>query len=230
MTLYIFTLRDHKMRRVYILYTKLGPLAPKLGLLTPKLTLGDPFPTGPQHKYGDSLLSHSAGIEILSRRCPSSTCNTATLAVHCVAACLACSTNCSVASAALSAYIFYCIFCRLANFPLMVAVRTYASSSQGPNLALSTASLHCVVSTCSFSAFASCSFANLCVMVTVRAIVLTSSYFSYSSLACVSSRCTLGSSCGLVTSSSYYSKSEVQSFTMASTAATASLTDPRAVL
>jgi len=45
MTLYIFTLRDHKMRRIYILYTKLGPLAPKIGLLTPKLTLGDLFPT-----------------------------------------------------------------------------------------------------------------------------------------------------------------------------------------
>jgi len=35
------------MQGIYILYTKLGPLAPKLGLLTPKLTLGNPFPTGP---------------------------------------------------------------------------------------------------------------------------------------------------------------------------------------
>ena len=50
----IFMLRDHKMQRLYILYTKLGPLAPKLGLLTPKLTLRNLFPIGPQHQFGDS--------------------------------------------------------------------------------------------------------------------------------------------------------------------------------
>jgi len=175
MNLYIFTLRDNKMRRLYICYTKLGPVAPKLGLLTPKLTLGDPFPTAPQHKYGDSPLCHSVGMEILSRRPPNSTCNTATLVVHCVAACLACATNCSVVGAALFAYIFCCIFCRLANFPLMVAMTTTASSSQGSNMDFSIASLHYVASTCSFSALASCSFANLHVMVIVHVVALTSS-------------------------------------------------------
>ena len=54
MNLYIFTLRGHKMQILYTSYTKLG-------LSTPKMTLGDLFPTCPQHKYGELRLSHFAG-------------------------------------------------------------------------------------------------------------------------------------------------------------------------
>ena len=159
--LYIFVLRGHKMLRLHILYTKFGPLAPKLVLLTSKLTLGEPFPTGPQHKSGDFPLSHSTCTKILSQRPPSSTCTIATLAVHCVSACLICSTSYSVAVPAPSTCTFYFVSCKLANFPSMVAMRTYASSSQGFNQEFNKASLCCAASTCSFNTFASCNFSSL---------------------------------------------------------------------
>lgn len=161
---------------------------------------------------------------ILSQRPPNYACTTATSTVYCIAACLTCSTSCSIASPALSAYIFCCVSCRLANLPLMVAMSTWASSSQAPILALRMPSFHCVASACSFSAFASYSFSNFCVMALVRGVALTSSYLFYSSLASISNLCRLRSSCRLVTTSSDCSKSTVHSFTTTSMASTTSLT------
>jgi len=52
LTIYIFTLHDHKMWRLYILYTKLGPLASKLGLFNPKIDRKGPFPNkSPTHGH-----------------------------------------------------------------------------------------------------------------------------------------------------------------------------------
>lgn len=102
----------------------------------------------------------------------------------------------------------------------MVIMSTYASSSQGPNLAFNTASFHCVVSTFSLSSFSSCDFTNLCMMATVHTITFTLSYLYCSSHASVYSLYMLGSSCSLVTTSRIYSKSTMQYFTVVSIAPT----------
>lgn len=105
----------------------------------------------------------------------------------------------------------------------MVAVSTYYFSKQGPNLAFIITFLRCAASTYSLSAFASYSFANLCVMAIVHIFTLTSAYLYCSSRALVSSLYRLGSSCRLINTLSAYLKSTVQSFTTVSTVATTSL-------
>ena len=64
MTLDIFTLRDHKMRRLYILYTKFGLSAPKHRLLAPKPTLKG---THSQQAPNTNMVTHPR-VTLLARR------------------------------------------------------------------------------------------------------------------------------------------------------------------
>lgn len=120
MTLYYLrALQPHIMETLYYLQQNLGFL-PKAWAFAPKLTLGDPVPTGPQHKYSDSPLSHSAGVEIILGRPTNSTCDTSTSAALYMASCLICSTSCFIDDLVLSSSIFCCVLCRLSLFSSVV--------------------------------------------------------------------------------------------------------------
>ena len=158
----------------------------------------DPIPTCLQHKYHDSLFSHSASALILLRRPQSSTYNTATSATLCTTAWCTYSTNLSIVWPSTTRHIVLYVYCSNFIFSWSDRVSWQASSSHCCNLAFRWASFLCNSSAYACHCYTNYNFMRRCTGTKVCAATRTSSYFRCVSLTSVFNFYKLRPSCKFV--------------------------------
>jgi len=166
-----------------------------MGFKPQNLLWGDSMPNRPLTQSSWLIPSHSAGATILVRSPSNCSCASRRSTVHWFVVywiCSTLSTECSLSGE--NRYLKACIIFIYVSFHSMSIVMRKASSIQCWMCALMTASFYHATSTCSFNAFACCSFASRWVKRTIYTILCTLSYCTWSSYASISGCYMLGSS------------------------------------